>query len=174
MIKIISFGDRITEGNYQLHSRFKNYLNLACCNQLLTITDRLQKSGPVNVVLEKLPQLKTHSITIRKNQILLNCRSYSWEQYQKFNSNLHINSRQFSSLINKIDLVQNYLMENGSEASLKYLLDKELYVSENNFQGKLKYSIQQGVLKFLAGEVAAGIKQIKGKGLGLTPLMDSI
>jgi len=174
MIKIISFGDRITEGNYKIHSGFKNYLNLVCRNKLITITDRREKSGPVNIVLSELPELRTQTITIRKNEILLNCKSCSWENYQKFDSQMHLNSNQFSTLINRIDLVENYLKENGSEASLKYLLDDRLYVAENSFQKILKCSIQQGVLKFLNGQVAEGIKQIKGKGIGLTPSGDDL
>ena len=50
---LISFGDKISSGEYIIHSRFKNSINFYYKERLITLGNKKIGSGPSNIIFEK-------------------------------------------------------------------------------------------------------------------------
>jgi uncharacterized protein DUF2877 len=174
MVKVLEFGDLIQDGDYKVHSSFKNHINFISGNMLITLTDKPHDIGPLNIVLDSLTLTTPMELSIRKGEMLLNNRSYALTAEKRYSSDLKITSHQFRKFNQKLAQLELILIKHGSRDSLKFLLQESSNPSGTTFISKLNLSIQEGFSLMLAGKIAEGVKQIRGKGIGLTPSGDDL
>ena len=70
-MNILNFGDCIKNGDYKLHSKFKNVHNYINNKQLISLVSTKVGSGPNNIVLNNFPQQANKTLSVSKFKILI-------------------------------------------------------------------------------------------------------
>lgn len=174
MMNILAFGDLITTGEYGIQTRFKNHINFSSRGKLLTLTDRLEDAGPLNLVMNSLDFAPPRNLVVKSDSIKFNQRTLYFHKTGKYNSNLEITFQEFGNILAVLDHLQKFVLEKGSTASLKYLLQDRDPISSGAFQKELLKTVRKGFHVLLAGNINRGVAGIKGRGFGLTPSGDDL
>jgi len=169
MLKILKIGDFIKDGNYRVHSRFKHHVNLVSDDNLITITDKVDDIGPLNIIIENADLLKIIAIRIQNNNIWINKNKLEISADMIYNSLLNEQILDLDKIILNINSVKQELL-NSSKTGLQFLFDmKSLSPSAFTFLDEMRSQLNKGLELILNGELLTGILKIKGRGVGLTP-----
>jgi len=172
MLKILKIGDFIKTGNYKVHSSFRQHVNLVSDNRLITITDRSDDIGPLNMIITNADLPRIRSVSICNNFIKINDVELEIFPDLIYRSHIHQTSYDFGTLVSNSEILKNKLL-NSSKAGLQFLFDLESFPSpESNFIDLLRIQFNKGLKSILAGDFIKGIQKFKGRGIGLTPSGD--
>ncbi len=172
MINILEFGDLISEGEYTVHSRFKNHINFRSKNSLLTITDKTEDSGPLNIIFNSINFSIPQNLVIKNGTLSLDLHNFSLLQAGKYTSELQLSRQQIEVIFSKLQYVRSFILQQGAEKSLKYLLQIDTPANCSKFQEILLEFIRNGFNSLLQGKISEAVSYIKGRGIGLTPSGD--
>jgi len=174
-IEIISIGDRVFPGEYSLHSSFRNVVNLSDGESLVSLVTRKVGSGPVNIVADGLDPGLIETLRINRETIFINGDPYLFDRLLLFHSHMGTGPVDKEHLVNNLLIFETSLLDLSPPKSLVFLLDREREAEfRPGFEWNLKERIKTGVDALFGREgiSLAGIRKLKGIGLGLTPSGD--
>jgi len=70
--KVLSVGDRVLDGDYRVHSRFKHVVNLRDGRKLVSLVARPVGAGPINLVLSRFDPGAVRSLSVGQSSVRLN------------------------------------------------------------------------------------------------------
>jgi len=175
-IKLVSFGDRIPNGTYTIHSRFQRTINFHNNALLISIVNEDIGCGPFNIIVKGLDLKKIHSLSIYNNILTINNIALFMQEALKYSSKLSLNGVIIATFEENLVFLETVLTELCAEKSLCFLLDEE---RERNFTSGFEKEfikrMKSGVALILKGTMDSlfeGVSKIKGCGFGLTPSGD--
>lgn len=168
---LISFGDRISTGEYIIHSRFKNSINYYSKEKLLTLGNRYIGSGPSNIIFEEKNFENINRIIVYENSFYLDKEKFEIENKKIYSSKLEILYIDKQKFYKNINLFEKYLKIFSNNKGLLPLIDKNLENNES-FNNNFLKRIYIGMNTLFNLDIVEGIKLIKGVGIGLTPSGD--
>ena len=169
-IELLSFGDRIADGTYRIHSKFTSVINFVSGDKMISLINKEREGGPGNICIkcDELP--KSESITIRNRFIYFDDTKITLTPDKIYNSSLKLSGADEISFSKNVDVFGKALVTYSQEKSLAFLIDE---TKENEFSSGFERhvleKIKSGVDHILSGDVLTGVKNIKGVGFGLTP-----
>lgn len=172
-MEILSIGDFLTPGIYNLHSRFSKVINYSFNKNLISFVCREIGNGPTNIVVEDIQKIKEVEI-ILENRVL----RYG-EIVCTFDDTLRYDSEIKHDIIDNLrinDIIETLLpilKEQSSELSLAFIFDEN---RKNYFKSSFELSfmnkISEGMEKLRTGQTIECAETIHGCGFGLTPSGD--
>jgi hypothetical protein len=169
---IVSVGDQLCAGLYRLHSRFARVVNCQGDHGLLTLATEETGAGPRNIVLSQLPGNRFTSLEMSQCAIFWGDTTYSFTPRQIYDSALELLPQDATRFYHNLNICRAYLLQYAAPESLVFLLDDSRPHSLAGFAGHIARHIAEGVARITAGDVAAGVRTIRGCGFGLTPSGD--
>jgi len=158
----MTIGDLVEEGTYPFHSRFKRAVNFTDGRRLISVVDETIGDGPLNIVLPGFEPGTSHDpLQIRTGTVVFEGREYP------------VTSRYSSVIPGKPRNLSRFDITTAPPKSLAFLIDE---TRERNFRAGFERGfvqhVKQCVHQIFHGDRLAGIRQLKGTGLGLTPSGD--
>ncbi len=173
MIKIVSFGDHLEAGVYNVHSRFKEVINFNCGNYFTFIVNSSIGGGPFNIVVDDVNLKELGRLIITEDHVQLNDEKILFKSTRKYNSEieaLNIDENRFKLNLSSFE---NALNENSPDKSLCFLLDEGRKKNfESSFEIEFVKRFNLAAEYFASSNYVEGTKLIKGVGFGLTPSGD--
>jgi len=170
MIGLLSYGNQIRCGTYQLHSKFSSAANFFSDDAFAFVVDTRVGAGPLNIVLEGVKLDSLRSLEIKNDCIYLNDDHFSLSDSALFNSNIQIDRIDKNKFQDNMRFLESALIEYSPPKSLVFLIDSERkkeFIS--SFDLAMVNRFEEGVRNLLAGDYQIGVEAIKGLGYGLTP-----
>lgn len=168
---LISFGDKISAGEYIIHSRFKNSVNFYSEEKLLTLGNRYIGSGPSNIIFENKNFENINRIIVYENSFYLDKEKFEIENEKIYSSKLEISYFDIQKFYKNLKLFEKSLKIFSNNKGLLPLIDENLKNNEN-FNNNFLKRIYMGIDTLFNLDIVVGIKLIKGVGIGLTPSGD--
>ena len=173
MIEILNYGDSLKEGNYRVHSKFKNAINYFSGTAVISLVERKIGFGPINIVPRKLWPNKIDKFAIEGDKFIFNNSRIDLTTVSRYDSCLDKKSINKTIFKSNLKFFEKMLLEFSSPKSLAFLLDikREEYF-KTSFEREFIKRIRAGVAALLNLNLSKGITLIKGTGFGLTPSGD--
>lgn len=168
---LISFGDKISVGEYILHSRFKNSVNFFNKDKLITLGNKFIGSGPSNIIFEEIFLENINRVIINKDCFYINDKKYLVPDEKVYSSNLSISNYNIKIFFLNLKIFERFLKTLSNRKGLTPILD-ENFEKEDNFMNNFVLRIYEGTKILFNKDIKEGIKLIKGVGIGLTPSGD--
>ncbi len=170
-MKILSWGDLISDGDYSPHSTFEHVLNFSEKERLVSIVDDKVGAGPLNIVVNKIEPIKC--LKVSKKDILINGEKFPKANIEKYNSEMReIPASIFTEFF--LEFIK-IVKKKAEPQSCAFLLDA---AREENFKGAFGRNfiaqIKNGINDFIKGNFKEGTRKIRGLGAGLTPSGDDL
>jgi len=170
-MEILNFGSSIKNGNYILHSEFKNVHNYIDDNNIISLVTTQIGKGPNNIVLNRMPEIANNTITISNQQLIIGNTALKIQLFETNNDNIYIHN--YNLLLSKIEFLEKNIISEISPGSLGFLLfpGNEIFFTtafEKAFISHVKNTMQDFSIEKLP-EIA---RNMKGVGIGLTPSGD--
>lgn len=175
-MELLSFGDRIPNGTFAIHSRFRRTVNFYNNSVLISIVNEDIGRGPLNIIMRGLDLQKIHSLSIYNNILTINNIRILIHEIVKYSSRLSLKAISISKFTDNLEFLQTALPKLCVEKSLSFLIDekREMELS-TGFEKEFVKRMRAGVDLILEGTMTSlenGISTIKGCGFGLTPSGD--
>ena len=175
-IKLISFGDRIPNGTFTIHSRFRRTINFCNNSVLISVVSEEIGRGPFNIIVRGFDLRKIHSLSVLKNIVTINNISLIMHEALQYTSKLYLQSVNNAILTDNLSYLESTLVKLSPEKSLCFLLDEKREAHfKSDFEKEFVKRMKSGVSLILKGTMESlieGITRIKGCGFGLTPSGD--
>jgi hypothetical protein len=161
----VSIGDLIEEGTYRFHSRFHRVVNFAHGHRLVSVVNETIGPGPLNIVFRDFQSGRAdHPLTITGNTVTFEGGTYSF-------------TSRYSSVIpgtpRNLSLFHQLLVTTAPAKSLAFLLDeKRVWNFLTGFERRFVEHVRHSVNEIFHGDRLAGVRALRGCGLGLTPSGD--
>ncbi len=176
-MEVISFGDHIEKGTYEVHSTFKNLVNFTNKTSFLTIASPDKQYGPFTIIISDLFPIKINYVKINEINFEINNYTFHIEKEKIWKSDYSFpNPVKLEELKNNICAMIKYLYNILPCDSLLFILNDNNYcntLKDNSFEKELYLSLKQGIQNLLINKNnKEGILMLKSKGKGLTPSGD--
>ncbi|MFQ5604034.1 MAG: DUF2877 domain-containing protein [bacterium] len=169
-MKILSVGDRLQPGKYEIHSRFNRVINLTDGKNLLTFVRPEVGAGPINIVVEGGSLEDIDCVEFDSRSIYFGSNWHEFDASQIYDSRMNFEAFDHTTLSHNFSLFKNLITERAHPKSLAFLLDaRRLSGFRSSFEKALVERFLQACQKIARGEVLAAVKLSKGCGFGLTP-----
>jgi len=168
---LISFGDKISSGEYIIHSRFRNSINFYYKEKLITLGNKKIGSGPSNIIFEKNCFDNIKKIIIFDNSFYLDNEKFTIEKEKIYSSDLIISNFDINSFYKNLKVFERYLKIFSKDRGLLPLIDENIE-NNKNFINNFTKRIYEGMNYLFNIDLIEGIRLIKGVGVGLTPSGD--
>ncbi|NTW32029.1 MAG: DUF2877 domain-containing protein [Bacteroidetes bacterium] len=173
-MNIISSGDCIVSGNYQLHSKFEKVVNFSNGKKLLSFVTKVTGNGPVNIVVNNIDAFKKPDEILLKNHVLIyGANIFKLQNYSHYNSGIDeikFDQNIISENIIKLLLI---LIKQSAPLSLAFIFDKSRINNFfSSFEKKFIQKVNSAIEKIKQGEIIKGIEMLRGCGFGFTPSGD--
>ena len=170
-MKILSWGDLITVGEYKSHSSFDHVLNFSRKEKLLSVVDDKVGAGPLSILVDSIESIKFLKIT--GEYVLVNNEKFPKASIEKYSSEMSkVPVSVFAEFFWEFIKI---VKKRAEPQSCAFLLDEK---REENFKDAFGRNfvsqIKAGVNDFLQGNFETGVKKIRGLGAGLTPSGDDL
>ncbi len=173
MAELLSIGDAIEEGLYEVHSRFCRAENLTDGDRLVTIVTPEVGAGPRNIVVADLVPSDVERLRVRRSGIEVDTQRFSIDAASTYDSSLAIEIRSPETFRSNLGLLRDLLTDLSPEKSLAFLLDeRRLAEFRPGFEQTLAEHVAQCVGDIFTSDLLRGVSRLKGAGFGLTPSGD--
>jgi len=173
MIKLLSFGDHLEKGIYNVHSRFDKVINFYSGKAFVFIVNNSIGGGPFNIVVDDVDFSELEDLIIAEEYFQLNDEKVFFDNSKKYNSELKVSDFNENKFTSNLVFFEKTLIENSSDKSLTFLLDER---RKKNFKSSYEIEFVRrfdlAAEYFISSNFLEGIKLIKGVGFGLTPSGD--
>jgi len=170
---VLSFGDRISCGDYRVLSRFDKAINLLSGGRLACIVLDQIGGGPLNIVLSG-PVLPP----ISRLQVSADCcvlEDMVLPRNPVFDSSLPAGAVEPALLEKNLRALERILINTAHPKSLAFLLDAgRCGAMSSGFERALVGRFQACARAFQDDDLATGAKAARGAGFGLTPSGDDL
>jgi len=173
MMEVVSYGNQIRCGKYELHSKFCSAANFVSKSDFVFLVNENVGAGPINIVLHGIEMDPLRTLVVENDCLFLNNEKFSFTDSATYNpwfefSNFDIDKFQLNLLS-----FESALIEYSPPKSLVFLLDdqrKDRFKSI--FEIEFIRRLEDGIKIFLSDDILSGIRMLKGLGPGLTPSGD--
>lgn len=170
---LISIGDRVLPGSYELHSRFARAANYTCGRRMVSLVTEAIGPGPTRVVVRGATLNGPPTLTVSRRTIALGSKRLRRAGIPRYESRIR------PAAPRNLAALERALVRHAPAHSLAYLLDERRGPRASGFHhalvshlrlatGRFLYAIREGSLRRLRSSV----KQVAGCGCGLTPAGD--
>ena len=190
--KVLSMGDRILDGDYRVHSRFRHVVNLRDGRQLVSLVARWVGAGPINLVLSRFDPGTVRSLSVGRSSVRLNGAPLDPGSTEIYDSSIRLNGEPldlssaavYRSSIDVRACERRTLERNARLAaallkrwappeSLAFLIDADRPARrESGFAGALRRHLTACARDIFCGDMLRGARRMSGCGVGLTPSGD--
>jgi len=172
-MKIISIGDKVPQGTFQIHSRFDRVINFINNDNIVSLVDKEIGGGPLHIVIKNVNLNDIHSLEIRQQSIVLNHVEIGFREDQYFNSSIDFKHLNVDTFQKNLIIFEKLLIEISHPKSLAFLLDEtRINYFHSEFDKAFVKQISIGVHLIYNGDLLNGVKMLRGCGFGLTPSGD--
>ena len=172
-ICILSFGDFIENGEYQLHSKFKNSMNFIKGERILTIGNRSIGGGPSNIIINEISKFyDIKKINISNDFIDFGFEKLFIDQEKIYDSKLKFELIDKENFYKNLDIFENYVKIFSYGKGISRILYEDIKNLKEGLFEKFVSKIYDGVQILFNENLIEGVKKIKGVGIGLTPSGD--
>jgi hypothetical protein len=171
-MNILNFGDCIINGDYKLHSKFKNVHNYINNKHLVSLVSAKVGTGPNNIVLNRFPQQAEKTLKISNSKILFGNHTLKVNTIKPKNtSNIYIDNS--FVLISSIEILIKNISSKVSPQSLGFLLfPKNDIFFQTTFEKAFRSHVKNTCRSISLEKLPEIAKNLKGAGFGLTPSGD--
>jgi len=158
----MTIGDLVEEGTYPFHSRFKRAVNFTDGRRLISVVDETIGDGPLNIVLPDFDAGNSHDpLQILPGSVVFESREFT------------VTARYSSVIPGKPRNWSLMDMTTAPPKSLAFLLDKtrERHFRTGFERGFVEH-VKRSAREIFQGDRLAGVRALRGCGLGLTPSGD--
>ncbi|MGA2263826.1 MAG: DUF2877 domain-containing protein [Acidobacteriota bacterium] len=174
---LLSIGDQVEPGTYELHSRFDRVVNFTKGQDLVALVDEEIGPGPLNIVIRGLSSQERRVFSpwlrVSSNVVAFDNRRFSFSADNYYHSDFRPRGWDRKRFSRNLAFWGKLLVETSPARSLAFLLDERRIGSFRPGFGRAFMSrISQGVHQVFHNDLLGGIEILKGCGLGLTPSGD--
>jgi len=171
MLRVLSFGDRIESGDYQVHSRFSEAVNFIQGGRLVSAVGSRIGGGPINIVVAGVDFSRVGRLTVREDGFALDGRTCP--KTPLFDSAFPGAGTDREPVKRNLRFWRGLLRRKAHPKSLVFLLDQERgRDSASGFEQALARRFQDAAKDLRRGNLEAGARAASGAGFGLTPSGD--
>lgn len=174
---LLSIGDQVEPGTYELHSRFNRAINFAKGQDLVALADEDIGPGPLNIVIRGLSSQERRAfpplLRVSSNVVAFDNLRFSFGADNYYHSDFKPRGWDRKRFSRNLAFWGRLLVEIAPSRSLVFLLDERRIGSfRPGFERAFVSRICQGVHQVFHDDLLGGIETLKGCGLGLTPSGD--
>lgn len=181
-MQVLSIGDRIVEGRYRIHSRFRRAVNFVDDRSVVSLVTTDAGAGPINVVVDTLRTAGVRTLTIGtrlapgatrpRPVVWLDDRALDCSAAGVYESGLDL-IEQRRGVNARLAILRQTLTGYAPARSLTFLLDESRRDGfRAGFEKTFAEHASNCVYDILHGDMFRGINRLKGAGFGLTPSGD--
>lgn len=171
--EIVSIGDRIFQGKFFLHSKFKRVTNFSNGNSVISIVTEEIGKGPVNIVVKGIDVANINNFYMGKNFISIDFEKFPFNNQKLYNSKIKFRKIDSSKLEKNLIYFEKALLDLSPPKSLTFLIDRGREKNfKTSFEKNLLKRTKEGIYNIFNNKLISGIKKVKGIGFGLTPSGD--
>lgn len=173
-MELLSYGDKIPEGRYPVHSRFKRAVNFLGDAGLVSLVDASIGGGPINIVVEALdPALCPDTLFVEADHFVLESQTLRKSTGRLYCSFMELESKDAERFIENLDVLGDCLRCAAPSKSLAFLLGSNRSARPTSgYEGEFSAKMQDGLCRMMEYRLAEGARTFKGAGFGLTPSGD--
>ncbi len=173
MDEVLSIGDRIEEGTYDVHSRFTRAVNLTDGKRLVSVVTEEAGAGPVNLVVASLCPESVGRLKVRRSGVEVGTRWHDLDECLRYSSGIDLSAEGARTLDANLASFRDFLADLAPERSLAFLLDESrLDAFRPGFERELARHITACVRDIFHCDLIRGVGRLAGAGFGLTPSGD--
>ncbi|MFH1501411.1 MAG: DUF2877 domain-containing protein [Candidatus Eisenbacteria bacterium] len=170
---MLSLGDRVEDGTYRVHSRFRRAVNLTDGRRIVSVVSHDVDAGPINVVVSRLDPVSVSGLEVDGRSLSMGGASLLADDVAVYRSSLSFDPRDLPALERNLGVLRRLLTERAPERSLAFLLDgARLARLGPGFERALARHVGTCVRDIFYGDIARGVARLSGCGFGLTPAGD--
>ena len=173
-MQLISHGDRLQTGRYEIHSRFRHAVNFTDGGSLACLADESTGSGPFHLIIRGLDTTNVQSLRIDGPMAFIDGASLTLDPALSYRSLIDVGPDIGSDVVNgNVKKFWESLLSAASEKSLAHVLDRvKKRRAAATFEQHLTERFEKATAHILQGRLADGAAMFKGTGYGLTPAGD--
>jgi hypothetical protein len=158
----MTIGDLVETGTYPFHSRFNRAVNFTDGHRLISVVDETIGDGPLNIVLRDFEAGQSRDpLRVFTDEFIFDGRKYP------------ITARYSSVIPGKPRNLSRFDITAAPPKSLAFLLDASREQNfRTGFERKFVEHVKYCVRQIFHGDQLAGVRALRGSGLGLTPSGD--
>lgn len=170
---LISIGDRVLPGSYELHSRFARAANYTCGRRIVSLVTEAIGPGPTRIVVRGTRIKSPPTLTVSRRAVALGPERLRRAGIPRYESRVR------PSAPRNLAALELALIRHAPAHSLAYLLDDRRAPRAPGFRRALALHMRLATGRFLDAlrdgsqrELRGAVKRIAGCGYGLTPSGD--
>ncbi len=199
-MEILSFGDLVQSGSYDVHSRFRRVVNMVGGRRFVSLVTPGVDAGPLNIVVRGLDPGSVRHIQVEADvsgvyeeadagrehegadvsgergscrAVILDGRRIEADAGRTYDSTLPPATCDLPRFRDNLRLFGTILVELAPPESLAYLIDPgKLSGFRQGFERGLADHVRHCVRDIFHGDTLRGVSRLKGCGVGLTPSGD--
>jgi len=170
---LVSIGDKIQQGTYQIHSKFDRVVNFIKNGNLVSLVDKKIGGGPLNIVISGVNFDEVHTLEVKQEAVVLNQINLDFREDLYYRSDIDYRQWDFPRFRENLIIFEKLLIQLSHPMSLAFLLDESRIENfREGFERAFVDQIASGVKKINNRDIINGVKMLKGCGFGLTPSGD--
>jgi hypothetical protein len=170
---LLTIGDRVSQGTYGVHSRFRRVVNFRKASGMVSVVDSTVGAGPVNIVAEGIDFGHARELRVESTGVVLDGVRFGFDGSAVYRSRMGFDGSDPRILRRNLPVLRDALLKTSSRRSLAFLLDPARFPDlRPGFERNLAEHLRNGVRRIWAGDVKGGVRMVTGCGFGLTPSGD--
>jgi len=171
--ELLSIGDRIEEGTYEVHSRFRRVVNLTDGDSLVSVVEPGVGAGPLNLVVTDLDPEGIARLDVSRSGVQLDTKRYAFGTGRTYDSAIVLTGDSSETIEANVAILRELLVALAPEQSLAFLLDEtRLEQFRPGFERSFASHIAHCVHDVFSSDLLRGVARLRGAGVGLTPSGD--
>jgi len=127
-MQVLSHGDRIAEGQYRLHSRFRRAANFLGDAGLVTVVDPSIGAGPINIAIDRLDSdLCFPTLTVKTDCFVLGQTALKKNPGCLYRSVIRLQPRDSRTFLENLAVLGDCLRGDAPSGSMAFLLGRNAY-----------------------------------------------
>ncbi len=173
VMEIVSYGDRIAQGTYSVHSRFRRAVNFVNGGALVSLVDATVGCGPINIVVSGLDPDCFEELRVENDRFLLGGRSLSREPERQYSSSMDLDPTYATRFTLNLEVLGQSLRDAAPSRSLAFLIDDRRAARlAPGYERCLLARMKAGLNLMREGRLGEAAGTLRGSGFGLTPSGD--
>jgi hypothetical protein len=181
-MQVLSIGDRIVEGRYRIHSRFRRAVNFVDDRSVVSLVTPETGAGPISVVVDELRTAGVRTMTIGtrlppggtgpRPVVWLDDRALDCSAAGVYESGLDLIEER-RGLSARLAMLRETVAHYAPARSLAFLLDESRRDQFNEgFERAFAEHATNCAHDIFYGDLIRGVSRLRGAGFGLTPSGD--
>jgi hypothetical protein len=173
MLELLSYGNQLFSGKYNLHSKFSSAVNFFSDDNFVFIVNEDIGSGPLNIVIKGIDLNLVNSLLITDTSVIINDINIVLAPDKIYLPAICLYEFDHNNFINNLNFLENITKNLSPAASLGFVLNSQRVLEQSSsYEIEYMKRVNAGVYEILYGNILNGVKLIKGLGPGLTPSGD--